>query len=103
MILKDDIKVPINDLMVDLEKYVKTITGYEIKLSLKEMDKDIQVPDYYIYITSEPETKNNELVAMTDNEAANLLLKELNDKYNICICEGNRYLKVIIYGLMTKN
>jgi hypothetical protein len=40
MILKDDIKVPLNELMADLEKHVKTITGYEIKLSLKEMDKD---------------------------------------------------------------
>ena len=94
MILKDDIKVPINDLMADLEKHVKIITGYEIKLSSKEMDKDIKVPDDFVYMTSEPETKNNELVAMTDNEAANLLLKELNDKYNICICEGNKYMKV---------
>jgi hypothetical protein len=45
------------------------------------MDKDIQVPDDLIYMTSEPESKNNELVAMTDNSAANILLKELNDKY----------------------
>ncbi len=58
------------------------------------MDKDIQVPDDFVYMTSEPETKNNELVAMTDNEAANILLKELNDKNNICICEGNKYMKV---------
>ena len=31
---------------------------------------------------------------MTDNEAANILLKKLNDDYNICICEGNKYMKV---------
>jgi hypothetical protein len=31
---------------------------------------------------------------MTDNEAANILLKELNDKYKICSCEGNKYMKV---------
>ena len=54
----------------------KGVTG---KLSSKEMDKDIQVPDEFVYMTSEPGTKNNELVAMTDNEAANLLLKELNE------------------------
>ena len=42
----------------------------------------------------EPETKNNEIVAMTDNEAANILLKKLNDDYNICVCEGNKYMKV---------
>jgi hypothetical protein len=94
MIVTDDIKVPINELMSDLEKHVKTITGYEIKSSSKEMDKDIQVPDDFVYLTSEPETKNNELVAMTDNEAANILLKKLNDDYNICICEGNKYMKV---------
>ncbi len=70
MILKDDIKVPLNELMADLEKHVKTITGYEIKLSLKEMDKDIQVPDDFVYLTSEPGTKNNESVAMIDNEEA---------------------------------
>jgi hypothetical protein len=79
LILKDDIKIPINELMSDLEKHVKSIAGYEIKLSSKEMDKDIQVPDEFVYMTSEPGTKNNELVAMTDNEAANLLLKELNE------------------------
>ncbi len=60
MILKDDIKVPINELMSDLENNVKTITRYEIKLSSKEMDKDIQVPDDFVYMTSEPETENNE-------------------------------------------
>jgi hypothetical protein len=39
MILKDDIKVPINEFMADLEKHVKTITGYEIKLSSKKWIK----------------------------------------------------------------
>jgi hypothetical protein len=43
--------------MADLENHVKTITGYEIKLSIEEMDKDIKVPDEFIYMTSEPETK----------------------------------------------
>jgi hypothetical protein len=50
MILKDDIKDPVNELMAYLEKQVKMSTGYEIKLSLKEMDKDIQVPDDFIYL-----------------------------------------------------
>ncbi len=77
MILKDDIKVPVNELMSELEKHVKTITGYEIKLSLKEMDKDIQVPDDFIYMTSEPETKKNVLIAPTENEAANILFKKI--------------------------
>jgi hypothetical protein len=58
------------------------------------MDREIQIPDDFIYMTSEPETKNNEFIAMTDNEAAIFLLNELNDKYNICICEGNKYMKV---------
>ena len=57
MILKEDIKVPVNELMADLERHVKTITGYEINLSLKEMDEDINVPDDFVYMTSEPETK----------------------------------------------
>jgi hypothetical protein len=29
-----------------------------------------------------------------DCVAANILLKELNDKYKICICEGNKYMEV---------
>ena len=94
MILKEDLKSPINDLINDLEKHVKTITGYEIKLIEKEMNEDIKVPDDYIFLTSEPEIKNNELIAMTDNEAANILLKKINDDYNICICEGVKYMKV---------
>ena len=77
MILKEDLKSPINDLINDLEKHVKTITGYEIKLIEKEMNEDIKVPDDYIFLTSEPEIKNNELIAMTDNEAANILLKKI--------------------------
>ena len=76
MILKEDLKSPINDLINDLEKHVKIITGYEIKLIEKEMNEDIKVPDDYIFLTSEPEIKNNELIAMTDNEAANILLKK---------------------------
>ncbi len=78
MVLKDDIMMADLEkmMMADLEKNVKTITGYEIKLSSKEMDKDIQVPEDFIYMTSEPETKNNELIAKTDNEAANILLKK---------------------------
>jgi hypothetical protein len=76
MILKEDLKSPINDLINDLEKHVKTITGYEIKLIEKEMNEDIKVPDDYIFLTSEPEIKNNELIAMTDNEAANILFKK---------------------------
>jgi len=94
MILKEDLKSPINDLINDLEKHVKTITGYEIKLIEKEMNEDIKVPDDYIFLTSEPDIKNNELIAMTDNEAANILLKKINDDYNICICEGVKYMKV---------
>ena len=39
------------------------------------MNEDIKVPDDYIFLTSEPEIKNNELIAMTDNDAANILLK----------------------------
>jgi hypothetical protein len=31
---------------------------------------------------------------MKDIEAANALFKQLNDKYNICNCEGNVYMKV---------
>ncbi len=31
---------------------------------------------------------------MTDNEAANILSKQLKDDYNIYICEGNKYMKV---------
>ena len=76
MILKEDLKNSVNDLITDLEKHVKTITGYEIKLIEKEMNKDIKVPDDYIFLTSEPEIKNNELIAMTDNDAANILLKK---------------------------
>ena len=94
MILKEDLKSSINDLIIDLEKHVKTITGYEIKLIEKEMNEDIKVPEDYIFLTSEPEIKNNELIAMTDNEAANILLKKINDDYNICICEGVKYMKV---------
>ncbi len=44
MILKEDMKVPINELMADLEKHVKKITGYEIKLIEKVMNEDIRVP-----------------------------------------------------------
>jgi hypothetical protein len=40
------------------------------------MNKDFKVPDDYIYFTSEPETKPNELKAMTDNEAAIILFKK---------------------------
>jgi len=54
---KEDVKVPVNELMADLEKHIKTITGYEINLSLKEMDEDVYVPDDFVYTTSEPETK----------------------------------------------
>ena len=61
MILKEDLKSPINDLINDLEKHVKTITGYEIKLIEKEMNEDIKVPDDYIFLTSEPDIKNNEI------------------------------------------
>ena len=32
MIWKEDLKSSINDLIIDLEKHVKTITGHEIKL-----------------------------------------------------------------------
>ena len=32
MILKEDLKNSVNDLKTDLEKHVKKITGYEIKL-----------------------------------------------------------------------
>ncbi len=53
------------------------------------MDKDTKIPDEFVYMTSEPETKNNELVAMTDNEAANNFLK--NSKINILLV----FLKVI--------
>ena len=31
---------------------------------------------------------------MTDNEAANILLKKINEDYNICICEGVKFMKV---------
>ncbi len=40
------------------------------------MNEDIKVPDDYIYLTSEPETKKNELIAMTDNDATNILLQK---------------------------
>ncbi len=80
--------------MADLEKEVKTKPEHEIKLSLKEMEKDIQVPDDFDYITSEPETENNKLTAITENEAAIILFKEMKEIYNICICEGNKYMKV---------
>ncbi len=48
----------------------KKNAGYEIKLFEKVMNEDIKVPDDFIYLTSEPETKNNELIALTDSEAA---------------------------------
>jgi hypothetical protein len=57
MILKEDLKVSVNELMVDLEKHVKKITGYEIKLIEKDMNEDIKVPDDFIYLSAEPETK----------------------------------------------
>ncbi len=31
---------------------------------------------------------------MTDNEAANILFKKINNDYNICIYEGVKYMKV---------
>ena len=77
MMLKEDFKNPINELIKDLEIHVKKITGYEIKLLEKDMNEEIKVPDDYIYLTSdsEQENKKNELIAMTDNEASNILLK----------------------------
>jgi hypothetical protein len=57
MILKEDLKVPINELIVDLEKHVKKLTGNEIKLIEKDMNEDIKVPDDFIYLSAEPETK----------------------------------------------
>ncbi len=58
------------------------------------MNEDFKVPDDFIYLTSEPETKKNELIALTDNEAAIILFKKLDDDYNICICENVKYIKV---------
>ena len=93
MILKEDVK-NINQLLSDIEKHVKIITGYEIKLVVKETNEEIKVPDEFTYVTSEPEVKKDELIAMTDNEAANILLKKINEDYNICICEGVKFMKV---------
>ena len=31
---------------------------------------------------------------MTDNEAGIILLKKLDDDYNICICDSVKYMKV---------
>jgi hypothetical protein len=57
MISKEDIKVPVNELLADLEKHVKKMIGYDIIFIEKVMNEDIKIPNDYIYLTSEPETK----------------------------------------------
>jgi hypothetical protein len=91
MILKNDVK-NIDELLLKLEKYVFDNTSYNIKLLNKEMNEDVIVPDDYEY--EAPDKINDVIIAMSDNEAAEILLNVLNEKYKLCICDNVVYMKI---------
>jgi len=91
MILKNDVE-NIEELLLKLEKYIFDNTKYNIKLLNKEMDEDVIIPDDYEY--EAPDKINNVIIAMSDNEAADILLNILNEKYKLCICDNVVYMKI---------
>lgn len=92
MILKEDVKDPIENIMKELQEEIKKKIDYDVKIIVKEMNEDVNIPDDYEI--PDREISNNELIAMTDNEAADILLNVINEKYNICMCENIIYMKI---------
>jgi hypothetical protein len=89
MILKEDVKQPIEEIIKELEKEIKNKIGYEIKLLNKEMNQDIIIDE-----NLEREITMNEIIAMTDNEASDILLKKIKEKYKLCKCDNVIYMKI---------
>jgi hypothetical protein len=85
MYKKDVQELDIYNLLKLLEKEINDKLGYSIKLSIKEMNEDINIPV--------DELENNEVVniAMNDADAAKLLIKEINEI--IVKCNGIIYYK----------
>ena len=91
MILKDDIKQPLEDIIKELQEYIKNKIDYDMKIILKEMNEDIIIKEEDII---EREITNNEIIAMSDNEASDILLEKLKEKYKLCICDNKKYMKI---------
>jgi hypothetical protein len=89
MILKEDIKQPIGEIIEELQKEIKNKIGYEIKLLNKEMNQDIIIDE-----NLEREITMNEIIAMSDNEASDILLKKIKEKYKLCKCDNVIYMKI---------
>lgn len=91
MILKDDVKQPLEDIIKELQEYIKNKIDYDMKIILKEMNEDIIIKEEDII---EREITNNEIIAMSDNEASDILLEKLKEKYKLCICDNKKYMKI---------
>ena len=91
MILKNNIKEPLEDIIKELQEYIKNKIDYDMKIILKEMNEDIIIDEEDI---PEREITNNEIIAMSDNEASDILLEKLKEKYKLCICDNKKYMKI---------